>query len=123
MNKEIKEKWITALKSGDYAKGINQLKTENYDSDLNKTGDSYCCLGVLCDLYHKETGRGMWFENKFIISKHESEIEVLPETVMSWAGLKCSNPNTGNSSLAEVNDDYSETGTFQESIQAIKQKL
>ena len=49
MNRQIKDKWITALRSGEY----------NQDSDGGylKTCDGYCCLGVLCDLYVKETGK------------------------------------------------------------------
>ena len=40
MNKEIKKKWVNALVSGKYKQGTNRLRT----------GDSYCCLGVLCDI-------------------------------------------------------------------------
>jgi hypothetical protein len=40
MNKELKQKWIDALRSGDYPQTQNEL--------CNSEG--YCCLGVLCDL-------------------------------------------------------------------------
>lgn len=36
------EKWLDALRSGDYKQGQYQLY-----NDLN---DTYCCLGVLCDV-------------------------------------------------------------------------
>ena len=39
MNKELKEKWITALRSGEYKQGQTLLHS---DED-----NSYCCLGVL----------------------------------------------------------------------------
>jgi len=40
MKKELKEKWIEALRSGDYPQTSNHL--------CDETG--WCCLGVLCDL-------------------------------------------------------------------------
>jgi hypothetical protein len=42
MKKEIKEKWIEALRSGNYAQGQGELHNPD-----NKT---YCCLGVLADV-------------------------------------------------------------------------
>jgi hypothetical protein len=40
MNKELKQKWIDALCSGDYPQTQSEL--------CNSGG--YCCLGVLCDI-------------------------------------------------------------------------
>jgi hypothetical protein len=40
MNEEFKRKWVEALRSGKYAQGTGRLRD----------GDSFCCLGVLCDL-------------------------------------------------------------------------
>lgn len=45
---EIKEKWINALVSGAYKKGKYYLH--------NQSEGSYCCLGVLCEVYKQETG-------------------------------------------------------------------
>lgn len=93
MNTEIKIKWIEALRSGEYKQGIGMLK--------NNRG-SYCCLGVLCDLYQKETGIGEWAENDFQVSKEEwhdfiiqnkRESFNLPPNVVEWASLNSSNPN------------------------------
>jgi len=47
MDKKWKNKWITALKSGEYQQGRGALRTLE---------DKFCCLGVLCDLYGKEKG-------------------------------------------------------------------
>lgn len=41
MDKEVKERWLTALKSGDYKKGVKTLRTSRGE---------FCCLGVLADL-------------------------------------------------------------------------
>lgn len=52
MNKAIAKQWVEALRSGRYQQGIGSL---------NKY-DRYCCLGVLTDLYLKETNQ-TWKEN------------------------------------------------------------
>ena len=49
MNKEIKAKWLEALRSGNYAKAEGSLKKQNYKGTL-----CYCCLGVLQELLHPE---------------------------------------------------------------------
>lgn len=43
---EVKEKWLKALRSGEYKQGRNTL----YNPDT----DQYCCLGVLCELAFQE---------------------------------------------------------------------
>lgn len=43
MTKELRDKWVSALRSGDYAQGQKRLRQEG---DTPK----YCCLGVLADL-------------------------------------------------------------------------
>jgi hypothetical protein len=44
MDPVMKEKWIAALRSGKYQQGHLRLRT----------GDAFCCLGVLCDLVDHE---------------------------------------------------------------------
>lgn len=53
---ELKEKWVAALRSGDYPQargGLRRYRT-NYDADENHRvrGEliGYCCLGVLCEI-------------------------------------------------------------------------
>lgn len=78
MNKEIKQKWIDALTSGEYKQGRNQLKKE-------KDGVTrYCCLGVLCELANKE-GVGNWTQDNV---GYDKTLGVLPVSVMNWAELK-----------------------------------
>ena len=40
MNPELKQKWVAALRSGDYEQARGALGD----------GTGYCCLGVLCDI-------------------------------------------------------------------------
>lgn len=85
MRPEVKEKWIKALKSGDYQKAKGRLTAG---------GNQFCCLGVLCDLAAKE-GLGRWEvphdeaiqEPVFIDVKKERADAVLPRAVVEWAGL------------------------------------
>lgn len=52
MDAAIKEKWVKALRSGDYRQGSGALRRQKGNDGL------FCCLGVLCDI----SGRGRWRE-------------------------------------------------------------
>lgn len=63
MNKKVKRKWLKALrtliKDGGYRQGQGRLCTIPNDPDSeesHKTDYSFCCLGVLQNLYHEEKG-------------------------------------------------------------------
>lgn len=46
MDKWVKRKWLRALKSGEYQKGVNYLGRRDFnDSEVV----AYCCLGVLVE--------------------------------------------------------------------------
>jgi len=72
MKKRIKKLWIDALRSGKYEQTTGYLKT----------GDKYCCLGVLCDLHAKEKD-GAWYDNNYCCKS-----QTLPLEVVEWAGLE-----------------------------------
>ena len=83
MKKDIKTKWVKALRSGKYKQAQEQLKD----------GNSYCCLGVLCQLHAKETKLGKWMTTdneyypiNYVVGKSVGDVE-LPTAVMKWAGL------------------------------------
>jgi hypothetical protein len=111
MKKTIMNKWVKALRSGKYKQCREKLC--NVDG---KTGEeSFCCLGVLTDLYLKERkrqkkGPNIKFfrtytkedmDHDFDFSKWEVDGEegCLPPEVAEWAGF-----NTAT-------DDY-KTGCF-----------
>lgn len=86
MSPEVKAKWVDALRSGEYEQGQNRLRTK----------DSFCCLGVLCDLFLKEGRGGKWDDSKgdacfggqrFEISEDAGSSYGLPDAVKAWAGL------------------------------------
>lgn len=106
MNKEIKEKWVAALRSGEYKQSSNRLRD-------NK---GFCCLGVLCDIYIKETNNAEWtnlynvgdvtvkYDGFDFVESNERETALLPDKVWQWAGLSRKNPIIGNYSLSRLND-------------------
>lgn len=68
-----------ALRSGEYAQAKGYLR--------EKDGSGYCCLGVACDLYHKETGKGYWDERVFRDAGGDSNNSFLPRDVSAWFGF------------------------------------
>ena len=93
MNPEIKQQWLSSLKSGEYRQGRYCLKT----------ADRYCCLGVLCDIYLGESG-GAWdcdgLGRRAIISTRSS----IPAWVALWAGLSDKERQDTIPALAKMND-------------------
>jgi hypothetical protein len=80
MNPRIKQLWLDALRSGDYAQGTGALKAPSL---IAGNADEYCCLGVLCDLHAKET-RSEWG----LGSRHYLGVcGYLPKEVVEWAEL------------------------------------
>ena len=49
MDTKTKNKWLKALRSGEYKQGSGALRETTTDTEV-KGGDQYCCLGVLCDI-------------------------------------------------------------------------
>lgn len=89
MNPQIKTKWVKALRSNKYRQGRYNLKIAHADGEC-----SYCCLGVLCELYVQE-GLGKWEGPEiFMGSRHGYRIgkrrdaSYLPKEVREWAGLE-----------------------------------
>ena len=107
MNQDVKQKWITALRSGEYKQTGGRLRK----------GDSYCCLGVLTDLYDKDKDIKChaWHEEDghYGYKSGDEIVEAtLPESVMKWADLDELNPIVRDdrmgeplTSLAYLNDN------------------
>lgn len=48
----------TALRSGEFPQGRCRLRNNNEPQTDPPSG--WCCLGVICEVYRRETGRGEW---------------------------------------------------------------
>jgi hypothetical protein len=84
MNPEIKIFWIDALVSGEYAMGKEALRN----------GDTFCPLGVLCDLYRRmHPNAARWVKlaqfDGFEILDGSNHIHdaIPPIEVLIWAGI------------------------------------
>ena len=127
MDQRIKKLWVDALRSGEYQQGKSFLRHH----------DRFCCLGVLCDLYQKETNLGKWkvvhYEDddgqatvyQFIIKAYPPETATLPWKVMKWAGLEHRNPVIAPNGLFDRSAvRYNDKGySFKEIAQLIEDNL
>lgn len=105
MNPEVKTEWLTALRSGNYRQATGYLRRLKPYKTSQPEG--FCCLGVVCDIYHKTTGNGRWQDpheygsalvigGEFIPDKTD-----LPPAVREWSGLT---DDETRCFLAEKND-------------------
>lgn len=97
-NKENINKLVDALRYGEYKQTQKCLRDEN----------GYCCLGVACDIYNKETGEGYWGAFNQFLSGPETEYQILTYTVRDWFGFCSKNPLVAlagtTEQLAALND-------------------
>jgi hypothetical protein len=86
MKRELRDRWVAALRSGEYKQGRDQLRTP---------GGSFCCLGVLAETVGaRRDGYRYHFEG----DTHSRSLDV-PETLVG--GLE-------QSALIDMNDDAEE---------------
>lgn len=98
MKPEIKEKWVAALRSGEYKQGRNNL--------ANVKTNRFCCLGVLCEVALKE-GVNLEVTKGSSMKFYNGECGYLPRKVAAWADCKdlpSVNTKDGIKSLAALND-------------------
>jgi hypothetical protein len=70
MKQEIAERWVKALRSGDYEQAFSKLTD----------GVGYCCLGVLCHLYDPKL-----FKEDGTYMERDKD---LPRAVRAWSGVR-----------------------------------
>ena len=78
MNKQIKEDWIKALRSGDY---------EQTRGNLHDMENKFCCLGVLCDLAVKSGVDIDIDRNNHGYITYDKNSGNLPRYVRKWSGI------------------------------------
>lgn len=124
MKAKIKERWIRALTSGKYKKTTDELKC----------GDkSFCALGVLHEVYRKDTKKGEWIWDdsedmyKFKVGKQIGDVSRIHPSVMKWAGTKNSRAGIDvgvdykKVDMVEINDDYK--WSFKRIAKAIREQF
>lgn len=83
MNPDIKAQWTAALRSGEYKQGQGGLR--------NPQDDTFCCLGVLCDLAVKAEV-DVEVEGGVNWVGYDGFSGLLPNSVQEWAGLDTCDP-------------------------------
>lgn len=76
MKKEIKAKWVAALRSGDYIQGSGQLR----DFENN-----FCCLGVLCNIHAIENPDFAATQSQ--LELYDGRVWDLSPKLVKWSGL------------------------------------
>jgi hypothetical protein len=115
MKKEIADIWVKALISKKYKQGKEFLCQIGHNRSK-----SFCCLGVLCDLYQQDRAKKKKKKISVSLDQDLSSVdisviafdgvsELLPQSVMKWAGMKHSDGTHCDEydycyNLAEMND-------------------
>jgi hypothetical protein len=99
---------LKALRSGEYKQAKETLQDK----------DGYCCLGVMCDVYEKETG--VTLKRRCIDGLLYGGDLSDQEGVQKWVGLRnCIGESHSTFTLAELNDEedftFSQIADFIES--------
>jgi len=119
MNQNIKQRWIAALRSGEYKQG------DGYLAEFQDGSYHYCCLGVLYEIavadgvINSSLSPMDDYDGNYGSSKSHS---YLPDEVIDWAELRSNNPWIANSSntLAGFNDSGA---SFEEIANIIERDL
>lgn len=110
MNPEIKQKWVAALRSGEYQQGKHRL---------HSIGGKFCCQGVLTDLRVKAEGLA-WGRERALDGRRIC----WSDDTVAWAGI--SDPDVEveiNGTVAPL-WEHNDTGrTFAEIANAIEEQL
>lgn len=102
MKQSIKEKWIAALRSGEYQQGKYRLKRNN----------KFCCLGVLTDLHRKTKKKKdyKWIKLYNGDENYFDSVGALNTEVQKWSSIDSAGglfkyPTNGKTNtLATLND-------------------
>jgi hypothetical protein len=110
MNKEIKAKWVAALRSGEYKQASGVLRDSS---------NRFCCLGVLCNLHaqsHPKVAAGQIDPQWYL-----DQSKCLPPVVERWANIS----EAAQTELAKRNDGAAgrKRHTFAEIADYIEEKL
>lgn len=103
--------WIEALRSGTYHQICGRLRL----------GNEFCCLGVACDVYGKQTSSSEWDGPRFYPERGNQLIYsgfALPDAVREWLGLATHDGRYGTGSDADywclIDDNDNDKKSFNE---------
>lgn len=114
LDKETKDNWLTALRSGEFKKGKGYLRDKN---------DMYCCLGVFCEIMDipkktREDGNYSYNDNTAILKENNPFYDVFGDFgTFNGFEIKCDGHDYFCNGLAVINDN---TDTFEYVIEVIE---
>lgn len=121
MKPEIKERWLNALRSGEYPQTQARLHRSKESADANGIPAGFCCLGVLCEVATQDhivraidTKVGRIYRPTDPNFDDDEAVFGLNEVVMQWAGLADPNPIVPSMlgvRVADLNDGPDGLGT------------
>lgn len=112
---ENAQKLVNALESGEYKQGKLRLRNSN---------NQFCCLGVACDIFHKETSEGKWIltdQNIYYFCIDGEELSSgMPSKVCEYFGIKDSLGIYDSSYLSGLFNDNDTGKSFNEIADIIR---
>jgi hypothetical protein len=119
MKKDIKKRWLKALRSGEFKQGSGALRT---------TSDEFCCLGVLCELAVQDgVVESTPSHGRDYLYGKGMHTAYPPPEVLEWAGLDTADhavavrtKDNPYRTLASLNDSGA---SFKEVAAVISQRL
>ena len=110
MKKDIKKKWIDALRSGKFKQGSGEL--------CNMESNKYCCLGVLCEITRQDNPHiKRTKEGHYSLHKKDSVDGQLDDAMLTYFGIDDEIQNE----LIDMNDDRDKS--FKQIADYIKENL
>ncbi len=108
MKKEIADKWVAALRSGEYQQGTERLHAlADFTDGCREVKKGHCCLGVLCEVAIKD-GLKVHRLTTETSEYYDYANEALPVSVREYAGMDSDvgtfEENGEDNVLAALND-------------------
>jgi hypothetical protein len=86
MNREVRDRWVAALRSGEFAQTTGKLTRVVRTGVDAPTG--HCCLGVLCELARRAGVPLVVSDDTALgVRSYDGVDDLLPEAVRDWALL------------------------------------
>lgn len=113
INPRVRDLWADALEGGEFQRGVGALATLRSDDSGVRC---YCCLGVLTELYRRDTGLGRWAarnNGSYVLEFHDPGENGQPgdwgtvyltPAVRRWAGLDRWSPVLDDECDVDVED-------------------
>jgi len=123
MNPDIKNRWTTKLRSGEYKQGRNNLRVY----DVANEEERFCCLGVLCEIAVEDgiipPANTTSVVRRYGVDEAYGSIGILPTVVKEWAELDYPNGGYGIGDVHALSNDNDTGKSFDQIADIIDQNF